>query len=177
MPKPTFELDCPHYALWPSVYIDAVAKQLAESLEIFKAIVAGVQKVSALKSKYFRKGFCSKGRMTRGDNTHRWLVAKNPPRWKKLLRGKEDGSEDYLNIEAAHHPEPFKGKVSHAFRTDWLQTYITGIGADYERTYRKGETSRALLTINDASVKSAIPLPTRSGRTAPMRPVCASICR
>jgi N-acetylmuramoyl-L-alanine amidase len=114
-----------------------------KAIQLFQSIIKGSNSIGG------------DGKIDAGKNTHRWLQAKNAPRWQKMSQGST--AEGFFNYELTDT------KDTHDFGTDWLDKTIKKAAAHYRDNYLKNNSGAALLTVNDVSLPHGGNTPDHSG--------------
>ncbi|HQU84758.1 MAG TPA: peptidoglycan-binding domain-containing protein [Pyrinomonadaceae bacterium] len=113
---------------------DKVGPDTVSAIKLFQGIKNGFDVVVNVKND---------GLVNVGGDTHRWLEAKNAPRWIKMPAGSK--AEGYVNDEVADTSD------NHDFGTNWLAETLRDAGADYRDGFHNANPKAALLRVNDAS--------------------------
>ncbi len=92
------------------------------------------------------------GRIDVNGDTHKWLEAKNAPRWTKMT----ESGPGFKNIELGEIDD------DHDFGTTWLDSTIKNASRSYQKKYRSLHNS-SLVTVNDASPAKGGNSPDHSG--------------
>ncbi len=106
--------------------------RLAKALQLFDGTVRGL---SALE-----RGAAAEAEaktLAPGEETERWLRAKNAPRWERLPRS----GEGFKNVDIEGHD----------YASSWLTDVVKTAGAAYQRDYRSGHPGASEILTNDAS--------------------------
>ncbi|KYF60112.1 hypothetical protein BE04_15065 [Sorangium cellulosum] len=124
--------------------VDTTVDELTiQTIKLFQAIKNGTDRIDGPQG--------NDGRIDVGGSTHRWLAARNAPRWMRLPTGSR--ADGYVKIVDGDR---------HDFGTDWLAAAIAGAGAAY-RTHLDSHPGAAVLTINDASLPRGGPTDDHGG--------------
>lgn len=118
---------------WLTADADVDAETIA-TIRLFQSIVAGRHSVGG------------DGRIDVDRSTHRWLRARNAPRWTRQPVGSPTGSEGYYNVEVAEQHDD-----DHDYGTDWLARTLRDAGRAYQDRYRTATPSSPPITVNDAA--------------------------
>lgn len=102
-----------------------------QAIKLFQSVIAG------------RSTLSGDGRIDIGGPTHRWLQAKNAPRW--VTMPASDPTTSFRNHEKDQTHD------DHDFGTDWLAKVIHEIARDYHNTHRSANPSAAHFALNDVS--------------------------
>ena len=113
------------------------------AIKLFQGIKNGTHRVLVSKND---------GRVDPDGETHKWLRARNAPRW-MMMKGNGPG---FVNVEIADKSD------DHDFGTSWLNTTIEQVGAEYEKNYRK-KNQATLISVNDASRDAGQDTPDHKG--------------
>jgi hypothetical protein len=102
---------------------------LTETIRLFQAIKSSASVVAG-----------QDGRIDPGAITHRWLQARNSPRWMKIVESPGDTGWEKL-IDGDRHD----------FGTNWLQDVIVTAGVRYSEAHLSSHTHTAKIVVNDIS--------------------------
>lgn len=114
-----------------------------KAIELFQSIIAG------------RSTVAGDGRIDVGGTTHRWLQAKNAPRW--ITMPPSDSALGFVNYERNQTND------NHDFGTDWLANTILAIAQDFQVSFRNANPTAAPFAINDVSIPHGGDTPDHSG--------------
>jgi len=106
------------------------------AIKLFQAIANGRQHFSS------RPGSGVDGRVDPNGFTHRWLQARNAPRWELMpIEG-----EGFFNHERKDNRD------NHDYGTSWMAQTLIAAGKTYQASYRKSRPQATRIVINDVSV-------------------------
>lgn len=125
---------------------------VAESGAADGETIAAIRLFQAIKNGHQRVDFPQNdGRIDPGRDTHRWLDARNAPRWLQLPPGSA--------APGFHNAEHESAGRRHEFGTDWLVETLLGAAARYQAVHRAAHLSAARFTTRHASLPRGGPTP------------------
>ncbi|MDB9314250.1 hypothetical protein PN462_14145 [Spirulina sp. CS-785/01] len=83
------------------------------------------------------------GRVDPNGLTHRWLEAKNAPRWQLM---------PIDNTGLFNYERQIQTTDNHDYGTSWMADTLLAAGQDYQRTYLDAHPQAAQIVINDVSI-------------------------
>jgi len=111
---------------------DTRDRGLDDAIRLFQSIIQGASNV------------VGDGRVDVGALTHRWLQAKNAPRWQ--IMPDSNASIGFVNFEREDTSD------NHDFGTSWLHDAILSIAKDFQTSFRASNPSAAPFAINNVSL-------------------------
>ena len=124
----------------------AVDSSTIKTIKLFQSIIQGSNSI------------VGDGKISVGKNTHRWLQAKNAPRWQTMSAG--SSAEGYVNYELTDTND------THDYGTNWIDQAIKSVAIHYRDNYLKSNPSAAILTVNDVSLERGGDTKDHSGHEA-----------
>jgi GH24 family phage-related lysozyme (muramidase)/peptidoglycan hydrolase-like protein with peptidoglycan-binding domain len=120
-----------------------VGAKTIQAIKLFQSIINGQSTVS------------SDGRIDANGKTHKWLNAKNAPRWQIMPNtNKAIGFRNRELEETQDH---------HDYGTDWMAGMLLWIAKKYQADYLSKNPKASLFTINDVSLPTGGNTPDHSG--------------
>lgn len=122
---------------------DTRDRGLDDAIRLFQSLIQGASNV------------VGDGRVDVGAITHRWLQAKNAPRWQ--IMPASDDSIGFVNFEREDTSD------EHDFGTSWLHDAILSIAKDFQTSFRASNPSAAPFAINNVSLPHGGDTPAHAG--------------
>lgn len=122
---------------------DTRDRGLDDAIRLFQSIINGESTV------------VGDGRIDIGGTTHRWLQAKNAPRWQTMPAS--NPAIGFVNFELDQTSD------NHDFGTDWLANAILAIAKDFNASFRSSNSGTAPFAINDVSIPHGGDTPDHEG--------------
>lgn len=103
---------------------------LVAAIKLFQSMMAGKQKTTG------------DGLIDKDGNTHKWLQAKNAPRW-QAMSATGEGIDNRERADASD---------THDYCSSWLDETILAAGKHYQKNWRATHKGAAPIGVNDASL-------------------------